>query len=137
MKEIKRAFRRSEKKPIMRKGNRMKEKLAVIITLIVIAGACYGVFTYLEKYALCEDVKKVEEKTDKQIQMIEKKTEGVQKQMDYKFKAIDLKTTEDRIYDMEKRYSKAPKDSVKQADLDKLRREREQILRDMEDIKKK
>ncbi len=103
----------------------MKEKLGIIIAILVIFGACWGGFTYLEKYALCEDVKKVEQKTDKMMQI-----------MELKFKAIDLKTTEDRIYDMEKRYGKSPSDSSKQADLEKLRREREQTLREMEDIKK-
>jgi hypothetical protein len=103
----------------------MKDKLIAIGLIFGLLASCYGVFTFLERYALCEDLKKVDQKTDKIMQM-----------MDYKFKAMELKTNEDRIYDMEKRYGSSPSDSTKKADLEKLKREREQILREMKEIKK-
>lgn len=46
----------------------MKEKLAIIVIFIGIIGACWGAFVYLNRYALCEDVKKVEQKLEQKIQ---------------------------------------------------------------------
>ena len=110
----------------------------IFITIGLIFGliaSCYAVFTYLERYALCDDVKKVEQKADQKINGVDKKTEKMMQMMDYKFKAMELKTNEDRIYDTEKRYGSSPSDAVKKADLEKLKREREQILREMKEIK--
>ena len=102
----------------------MKDKLSLIIVLVAIFSISFGIFTYLGRYALCEDVKRVEQKTDKMMQI-----------MDYKFKYMELKTTEERIYNIEKRYGVNPRDQNKKAELEKLRREREQILREMNEIK--
>lgn len=104
----------------------MKEKLAIILIILGIIGITWGSFAYLGRYALGDDVKKVEQKID-----------GVQKQMDFKFKYLELKTIEDRIYDTEKRYGASPTSSEKKADLEKLKRDREQAIREMEEIKKK
>jgi hypothetical protein len=46
----------------------MKQILTGIGGLILIIGTCWGVFTYLERYALCEDVKKVEQRLEQKIQ---------------------------------------------------------------------
>ena len=101
--------------------------MKTIIALLTILSFAFGAWFYIDKTkANCEDVKKIDYKVDKTQQM-----------MEFKFKALDLKTTEDRIYDMEKRYGKNPTDSTKAAELEKLRREREQTIRDMNDIKGK
>lgn len=95
--------------------------------ILVILAASFGAWFFIDgKKADCEDVQKVEQKV-----------EGIQKQMDFKFKHLELKTVEERIYDTEKRYGSTPTSSEKKADLEKLRREREQVIREMEEIKKK
>jgi hypothetical protein len=101
----------------------MKEKLAVIGALILIAGTCYGVFTYLGRYALCEDVKKIDQKVDKTQQI-----------MEYKFKAIQLETIENRIYRAKEEVGKNPT----KADKDKLHdleQDKKKVLMEMEQIK--
>jgi choline-glycine betaine transporter len=42
--------------------------LAGIGTIIVLLAFCWGIFTYLERYALCEDVKKVGQRLEQKIQ---------------------------------------------------------------------
>lgn len=111
----------------------MKEKLALIGVLILIAGACYGVFTYWDKnFARCEDVKKVDQKVEKTDQKVDKTLQI----MDYKFKALQLETKEDRIYKIEEKAGKVPKDQIVAETLEKLKREREQILREMDKMEK-
>ncbi len=107
-------------------GANMKEKLAIIGGLIMIIGACYGVFTYLGKYALCEDVQKVEQKVDKTLQL-----------MEYKFKAIQLETIENRIDKIEDRSGKNPKDPAERERLKQLERDREKVEREMKVMEKK
>ncbi len=118
----------------------MKEKLGVVITVLVIAGICWGAFTYLKQYALCAEVsqmnQKINEKMDKAIEMLDKKTDKMMNYFDYKFLAAELKSIEERISEKEKEIAKNPNDLVKRAELEKLKRQREQIIRDMTSIKK-
>ncbi len=115
----------------------MKEKLAVIVIIIgLIAGVWKG-FTYLERYALCAEVSKMDQKMDKAIEMMDKKTNKMMEFFDYKFLAAELKSVEERIYEKEKEIAKNPTDGVKKAELDKLKRDRENLLREMDGIKQK
>jgi len=91
----------------------------------MIIGACYGAFTYLGKYALCEDVKKVEQKVDKTMEI-----------MEYKFKAIQLETIEDRIYRARERAGKNPTQTDKDR-MNELERDREKVEREMKVMEKK
>ncbi len=114
----------------------MKEKLAVVVIIIgLIAGVWKG-FTYLERYALCAEVSKMDQKMDKAIEMMDKKTNKMIEFFDYKFLAAELKSLEERIYEKEKELAKNPKDLIKKAELEQLKRQREQVIRDMQGIKK-
>ncbi len=114
--------------------------LAGIGTIIVLLVACWGVFTYLGQYALCAEVsqmgQKINEKMDKAIEMMDKKTDKMINYFDYKFLAAELKSIEERIGEKEKEIAKNPKDLVKKAELENLKRQREQVIRDMTSIKK-
>jgi len=103
----------------------MKEKLAIIGALIAISVACWGVFTYLEKYALCEDVKKIEQKMDKGQQI-----------MEYKFKAIQLETIENRIYRAKEDAGKNPTKTDKDK-LHDLEQDKKKVEMELEEIKKR
>jgi hypothetical protein len=108
--------------------------------VLVLLAACWAVFTYLGQYALCADVsqsnQKINEKMDKAIEMMEKKTDKMINYFDYKFLAAELKAIEESIYQKEQEIAKSPNDRVKQAELEKLKRQREQVIRDMQGIKK-
>jgi replication fork clamp-binding protein CrfC len=95
-------------------------------------------FVYMDtNLARCEDVKKVEQRIETTGQKLDEKLDKSLKEMDFRFSKLELKTVEDRIYDAEKKYGSVPADPVKAAELNKLKRERETILRQMEEIKKK
>ena len=111
-----------------------------IVVLLVLLAFCWGIFTYLGQYALCADVsqmnQKTNEKMDKAIEMMDKKTNKMMEFFDYKFLAAELKLVEERIYEKEKEIAKNPNDLVKKAELENLKRQREQVIRDMQSIKK-
>jgi len=114
--------------------------LTGIGTIFMLLLACWGVFTYLERYALGADVsqmnQKANEKMDKAIEMLDKKTDKMINYFDYKFLAAELKSIEERISEKEKEIAKNPNDLVKKAELENLKRQREQVIRDMTSIKK-
>ena len=107
--------------------------IGVVLVLLV---TVWGSFEYLERFALCGEVQKVDQKMDKAIEMLDKKTEKMILYFDYKFLAAELKSKEERIYEKEKEIAKNPNDLVKKAELENLKRERDQIIRDMQNIKK-
>jgi hypothetical protein len=113
--------------------------IGIILGLLV---TVWGGFEYLEKYALkistasSAEVQKVDQKMDKAIEMLDKKTEKMINYFDYKFLVAELKAIEERIYEKEKEIAKNPNDLVKKAELESLKRQREQIIRDMKNIKK-
>jgi len=115
----------------------LKPILAIIGIVLGLLITVWGGYTYLEKYATAEEVKKLDQKSDKVLQMMDEKTEKMQKIMDYKFSSYELKVNEDRIYEKEKETIKNPKDATKRADLEKLKREREKILLEMKEIKER
>ena len=104
----------------------MKQILAGIGGLILIIGTCWGVFTYLDRYALCEDVKKVDQKVDKAYQM-----------MEYKFKDLQLESKEKRIYEIEQKVGKVPKDPIVRETLEQLKRDKDKIEREMKKMEEK
>ena len=118
----------------------MKQILTGIGVIFGLLVTCWAGFTYLEKYALGADVsqmsQKINEKMDKAIEMMDKKTNKMMEFFDYKFLAAELKSLEERIYEKEKEIAKNPKDLVKKAELENLKRQREQVIRDMTSIKK-
>lgn len=108
--------------------------IGVILGLLV---TVWGGFEYLGKYALCGEVQKMDQKMDKAIEMMEKKTDKMIEYFDYKFLVAELKSIEERIYEKEKEIAKSPNDLVKKAELENLKRQRDQVIRDMDSIKKK
>jgi len=116
----------------------MRKNIALVISLLVIFGVAWEFFVYMDtNLARCGDVKKVEQRIETTGQKLDEKLDKSLKEMDFRFSKIELKTVEDRIYDAEKKYGSVPADPVKAAELNKLKRERETILRQMEEIKKK
>ncbi len=118
----------------------MKEKLAVIGGLILLAGFIWGVFNYVGKLATCEAVdkqfEKMQQTQQKQVEYFEQKTNKMEKLFDLKFASQELKSIEDQIYQIEKNYGTTPKDPGKRADLEKLRRDRERIIQEIKTLKK-
>ncbi len=101
----------------------MKEFIAVL----TIVGMCFGAWFYIDgKKADCADVQKVDQKADK-----------IMKMMDYKFLALQLETKEDRIYKIEEQSGKVPKDKSARESLEKLKREKGRIMREMEKMETK
>ena len=118
----------------------MKQILTGIGVVLGLLVTVWASFTYLEKYALGADVsqmgQKINEKMDKAIEMLDKKTDKMINYFDYKFLAAELKSIEERISEKEKEIAKNPNDLVKKAELENLKRQREQVIRDMTSIKK-
>jgi uncharacterized protein YPO0396 len=97
----------------------MKEKLAIIGGIIALLVFLWGVATYLEKYETCADAQQKQQMNE------------------YKFKSIDLRTLNQQIYDLEKSFGVKPNNTEKAAELEKLKREREDTKYEMEGLKKK
>ena len=104
----------------------MQKILAIIGGLILITGFIWGVFTYLERYALCEDVKKVDQKVDKTMEM-----------MQYSFKEFQLESKEKRISDIEKKAGKSPRDPLVLETLEQLRKDKVKLEKEMRKIEEK
>ena len=115
----------------------MKQILTGIGIILGLLVTCWAGFTYLEKYALCAEVSKMDQKMDKAMKMMDQKTDMMMLYFDFKFLAAELKSLEERIYEKEKELAKNPNDGVKKAELDKLKRDRETLLREMDGIKEK
>lgn len=106
----------------------------ILVAIGVVLGlllTCWGGFTYLEKYALCEDMKIIDRKADKMMEMYDKKIDANQRLTDYKFLTYELKTVESRIYDKEKEIAENPRNETKRVELERLKRERDDTLRRM------
>ena len=115
----------------------LRDKLTIIGIIFGLLISCWGVFTYLERYALCETVDKVVQKIDRQMEMMEQKQNKQMEIMDYKLLALELKQVEEQIYQIEKNFGAVPKDPNKKADLERLKRRREEILMEQRVLKGK
>ena len=104
----------------------MQKILAIIGGLILITGFIWGIFTYLERYALCEDVKKVDQKVEKTMEM-----------MQYSFKEFQLESKEKRISEIEKKAGKSPKDPIVAETLEQLRKDKVKLEKEMRKIEEK
>ena len=131
-----------------KKPTPLKDKLIIIGLVLGLLVSCWAAFTYLERYALCETVDKVVQKFEKQMQqmdevqkksmeLIEQKSKASEREFDFKILALELKQIEEQIYQIEKNYGSAPKDPVKKADLERLKRRREEILAEQRILKEK
>ncbi len=93
----------------------MKEKLAFILVIFAVIGLPWWFFNHMAQYALCESVKQIEQKYD------------------YKFKVIEIKGTNERIWQLEAELKKNPGNKTAADELKKLKEEKE-IMR--EELKK-
>jgi hypothetical protein len=116
--------------------NPIRDRLIVVGIVFGILASVWGIFTYIGTLARCEDVKAVDQKIDKMINKIDQKIDKSLKTMDYQFKVIQLKAKEDQIYEIERKYGKDPKDPVEKDHLERLKRERDQLLREMKVLEK-
>lgn len=95
----------------------MKEKLSIIAALVILLGTAFSVYFYFEnRYALAQALQKTDQKVDKSI-----------KAMDYKFKSLQSDSLQDRIWKIEDRYGKDPKDPVIKETLRKLYLDKEKV----------
>ena len=119
----------------------MKEKILAIVAFFGLIAIIWGAFSYLERYALCETTNKqfqmMEERQQKAIQYFDQKTDKMEKLFDLKLLNQELKSINEQIYQMEKNFGVSPKDPVKRADLEKLRRDRERVMSEIKALQKK
>jgi hypothetical protein len=115
----------------------IKDKLIIIGLVFGLVATCYGIFSYLERYALCETVDKVVQKFEKAMEQMDIRQQKSMDIMDFKLLASELKQVEEQIYQIEKNYGSTPKDPVKKADLERLKRRREEILIEQRMLKEK
>jgi hypothetical protein len=117
----------------------IKQILAGIGVIFVLLVTVWQSFDYLGKYALGAEVDKKIERVDKQIELIqqenkkqmeilEKKSNKMEQYFDLKFLQAELKQVREQIEQMERDYGMVPKDQVKRADLERLKRKREELL---------
>ena len=119
----------------------MNGKLITIGIFLGLIVSVWGAFSYLERFALCETTDKkfemMEQRQQKQMEMLERKTNNMEKLFDLKILAQELKSVEEQIYRIEKEFGVSPRDSIRRADLEKLRRDRERIIQEMKLLQKK
>jgi hypothetical protein len=126
----------------------IKQILAGIGVIFVLLVTVWQSFDYLGKYALCAEVDKKIERVDKQIELIqqenkkqmeilEKKSNKMEQYFDLKFLQAELKQVREQIEQMERDYGMVPKDQVKRADLERLKRKREELLIEQGGLKEK
>jgi hypothetical protein len=120
-----------------KKPTTLKDKLITVGLIFGLLATCYGIFTYLERYASCETVDRVVQTFEKQMKMMDERQQKSMDLMDYKLLAYELKQTEEQIYQIEKNYGQSPSDPVKKADLERLKRRREEILIEQRTLKEK
>ncbi len=104
----------------------MSKHLTVILGILAIAGFTWGAWTYLDRYALCADLQKTDQKLQKTMDVIE-----------WKFKALQVDNLDERIYKTEERVKQSPNDVALKEDLAKLKKDKEKALRDMKMIEEK
>ena len=118
----------------------MKEKIGIIVAFFALVAIIWGAFSYLDRFALCETTDKkfqaIEDGQKKQMEYFDQKTKKMEKYFDLKIFAQELKLVEEQIYQKEKKYGVSPKDQSVRAELEKLKRDRERIIREMNELKK-
>ena len=116
-----------------------REKLGLVVVILAIAGTVWTAFGYLGRYALSATLDKQVERIDRQMEMmkeiqkkeiekIDQKTEQQKVLFKFELNALELKQVSEQIEAIERVYGTPPKDSVKRADLERLKRKREELL---------
>jgi len=144
MNAIKKGRSKMKNKPKERLS--LKEKLGVVVVILAIAGTVWTAFSHLGRYALCATLDKQVERIDKQmdridkqmemmkeiqkkeIEKIDQKTEQQKVLFKFELNALELKQVSEQIESIERIYGTPPKDHVKRADLERLKRKREELL---------
>lgn len=100
----------------------MKEKIpwSCILAIMAILAASFGAYQHLERYALAEDLKKVEQRLDYKI---------ISDQLEYKQQKME------QIEDRYKSVEKAPE--VIQKDYKRLREEKNRLEKKLDALEKK
>lgn len=101
--------------------------IGVVFGLLVTVG---GSYTYLERYALCANV-------NKQFEVMDQKQQQDKILFQFELKSLELKQINEQIYQIEKNYGIMPKDPIKRADLERLKRQREEIMIEQRLLKEK
>jgi pyruvate/2-oxoacid:ferredoxin oxidoreductase beta subunit len=130
------------------KSSGLKQVLIGIGVIFGLLVTCWGGFTYLDQYARCETVQKLDQKIDKGMEMmkeqqqksmdiLDQKSKSSEREFDFKLLGLELKQLEEQIYQMEKNYTSTPKDPIKRADLERMKRRRDAILIEQQSLKEK
>lgn len=99
-----------------KEGEEMKE----LIIGFSLVGICFGGYFYVEnRYAHCADVKQIEQK------------------FDYRFKVIEIKGTNERIWQLEAELKKNPGNKTAAEELKKLREEKSLMTEELKELGKK
>ena len=94
----------------------MREKLSYILLIAAVIGLPWWFFNHMAQYALCESVKQIEQKYD------------------YKFKVIEIKGTNERIWQLEDRLKTNPNDKSAAEELKKLKEEKVMMKEELQKI---
>ncbi len=97
----------------------MKEKLSYILLIAALIGFPWWFFNHMAQYALCESVKQIEQKYD------------------YKFKVIEIKGTNERIWQLEAELKKNPGNKTAAEELKKLKEEKSLMTEELKELGKK
>jgi hypothetical protein len=130
------------------KSSGLKQVLIGIGVIFGLLVTCWGGFAYLDQYARRETVQKLDQKMDKGVEMMEQrqqksldimdqKSKASGREFDFKLLGLELKQLEEQIYQMEKNYTSTPKDPIKRADLERMKRRRDAILIEQQSLKEK
>ncbi len=123
------------------KGGSLREKILLVVSFLGLVAIIWQASNYLDRYALCETTDKkfemMKQTQQEQIKYLEQKTDKMEKLFDLKFLTQELKSIDEQIYRLEREFGTTPKDPNKRADLEKLKRDRERILAEMEQLRKK
>lgn len=123
----------------------------ILIGIGVVVGllaAVWAPFTYLEKYALSANLDKQVERIDKQMEMmqqmqkkeiekLDQKTEQQKILFKFELNALELKQVKEQIDQIERVHGVIPRDPIKRAELERLKRQREEFLIEQRILKEK
>jgi hypothetical protein len=133
----------------------LRDKLILVGIVFGILSTIWLVFSYVGNLAKCEDVKqseqrtekifqKMDEKIDRSISIMEQKSKEIDQKykenerlFDYKLLGLEKKQIDEEISQIERNYGSPPKDPIKKADLERLKRRREEILIEQGMLKEK
>jgi hypothetical protein len=114
--------------------------LTLIVIIFGLFGSTFGIYKYLDRYALAEDMKQsiqmMKEQQQKELQIIKEKQEKDAKRLDYKILSDQFRDIQRQIWDIRKEFSNKKMDESNKQTIRNLDMEKDEIKAKMDILRK-